>query len=172
MRVTHVDRALLPAWSGGGTSVRRLVRLGSIGGLGGLAGARTRNFAVGFGAAVAKELPGVADFLDVVEIEFGDEEFVFVSAGLRDDFSARIAEVAFAVELAYFPGRFGADAIDGGNEILVGDGVGGLLELPEIFGEASHGGGGIVDNFGAVEAEDACAFGEVAVVADIDTYAG
>jgi hypothetical protein len=144
----------------------------SIGGFRGLAGACARDLAVGFRAAVAKELPCVADFLNVVEIEFGDKEFVFVSAGLGDDFSAWIAEITFAVELAYFPRSFGADAIDGGDEILVGDGMGGLFEFPEIFGEAGDGGRRVVDNFGAIEAEDARAFREVAVVADIDAHTG
>jgi len=50
--------------------------------------------------------------------------------------------------------------------------VGWLLKFPEIFGEASDGGGRVVDNFGAVEAEAAGAFGEVAVVTDVDADTG
>jgi hypothetical protein len=87
---------------------------------------------------------------------------------LRHDFAARIAEITLAVEFADFPGGFGADTIDGGDEILIGDGVGGLLEFPEIFGEAGYGGGGVVDDFCAVEAEAAGAFWEMTVVADVD----
>src|SRR5712692_9147438 len=134
--------------------------------------ASARDFSVGFRAAVAIELPGVADFLDFVEIQFGDEEFILVAAGLLDDFAARVAEVAFAVKFADFPGSFGADAVDGGNEIRVGYRVSGLLEFPKIFGETGDSGGGVVDNFRAVEAEDARAFGEVAVVTDVDADAG
>jgi len=120
----------------------------SVGGFGG--GACACDFAVGLGAAVAIKLPGVADFLDVVEIEFSDEQFVLVAARLRHNLSTWIAEIALAVEFADFPRSFCADAIDGSDEVLVGDGMGGLLELPEIFGEACDGGGGIVDNFGAI----------------------
>lgn len=40
--------------------------------------------------------------------------------------------------------------------------------MPEVGGEAAGGGGGVVDELGAVEAELAPAFGEVAVVADVD----
>ena len=144
----------------------------SVGGFGTCCGAGARDFAVGFGAAVAIKLPGIADFLNVVEIEFSDEQFVFVAAGLRDDFSARIAEITLAVEFADFPRSFCADAIDGSDEVLVGDGVGGLLEFPEIFGEPGDGGGGIVDNLRAVQAEDSRAFGEMAVVADVNADAG
>src|SRR5439155_15382625 len=75
--------------------------------------------------------------------------------------------VALAVKLADFPGSFRADAIDGGDEIGVGDGVGGLLEFPKIFGEAGNGGGGVVDDFRAVETEDARALGEMAIVANV-----
>jgi len=144
----------------------------SVGGFGSGGGACARDFAVGFGASVAIKLPGVADFLDVIEIEFGNEEFVFVAARLRDDFSARIAEIALSVEFADFPGSFCANAINGCDEVLIGDGVSRLLEFPEIFGEPCDGGGGIVDNFRAVQAEDSRAFGEMAVVADVNADAG
>ena len=48
----------------------------------------------------------------------------------------------------------------------------GLLEFPEILAEAGDGGGGVEDDFGAVQAERAGAFGEVAVVADVDADFG
>src|SRR5712692_6264853 len=130
-----------------------------------------RDFSVGFRAAIAVELPGVADFLNFIKIQIGDEELILVAAGLLDDFAARIAEIALAVEFANFPGSFGADTVDGGNEISVGDGVSGLLEFPEIFRETGDSGGGVVDDFRSVEAEDARAFGEVPVVADVDADA-
>src|SRR5258708_2279116 len=129
------------------------------------------DFSVGFRAAVAVELPGVAGFLDFVEVQFGDEQFILVAAGLLDDFAAWVAEIALAVEFADFPRRFGADAVDGGDEIGVGHGVGGLLEFPKIFGEAGDGGRRVVDNFRAVQPEDARAFGKMAVVANVNTDA-
>src|SRR5713101_6360444 len=94
------------------------------------------DFSVGFRAAVAVELPGVAGFLDFIEIQFGNKQFILVAAGLLDDLAARVAEIALAVEFANSPWRFGADAVDGSDEIGVSNSVGGLLEFPKIFGEA------------------------------------
>src|SRR5258708_681862 len=129
------------------------------------------DLSVGFRAAVAIELPGVANTLNFVEIQLGDEEFILVAAGLLDYFAARVAEIAFAVEFADFPGGFGADAVDGGDEVGVGYGMSRLLQFPKIFGEAGDSGGGVVDNFRAVEPQDARAFGEMAVVADVNSDA-
>src|SRR5260370_40772818 len=142
-----------------------------VGRLGIFRSASACDFAVGFRAAVAVELPGVADFLDFVEVQFGDEQFILVAAGLLDDFAAWVAEIALAVEFADFPRRFGADAVDGGDEIGVGNSVGGLLEFPEILGKTSDSSGGIVDDFGAVASEDARAFGGMAVLTNVDTDA-
>src|SRR5579862_889928 len=124
------------------TACGSVIECASISGFGVCRGTGAGDFAVGFWAAIAEELPGFADFLDVVEVELSDEQFVFVAAGLGNDFSARIAEITLAVELANFPRCFDTHAIDGGDEILVGDGVRGLLEFPEIFGESSDGGRG------------------------------
>src|ERR1035441_7568113 len=77
------------------------------------------------GAAVAEELPGFADFGNHIEVEVGGEDFVFVARRLGEDAAARIAEVARAVEFADVPGGFGAHAVDGADEITVGDGVAG-----------------------------------------------
>src|SRR5216683_4546030 len=116
---------------------------------------RTRacNFSIGLGAAVTVELPRVADLLNFVEVQVGDEEFILVAAGLRNNFAARIAKVALSVEFANLPGMLGADAVYGGDKVSVGDGVGGLLEFPEILGEAGDGGRGVVNNFCAIEAK-------------------
>ena len=59
-------------------------------------------------------------------------------------------------------------AVDGADEVAVGHGVGRLLELPQVLGEAGDGGRGVEDDLGAVQAQAARAFGEVAVVADVD----
>src|SRR5436305_5680775 len=93
--------------------------------------------------AVAVELPRVADFADLVHIEVRDHERVLIARGHREHLAARIAEVALAVKLADVPRRLVADAVDGADEVAVRDGVGGLLELPEIFGESGYGGRGI-----------------------------
>src|SRR2546429_623741 len=143
-----------------------------VGRLGIFSGASARDFSVGFRAAVAVELPGVAHFLNFIEIQLRDEEFIFVATGLLHDFPAWIAEIALAVEFADFPGMLGADAVDGGDEIGVSNRVRGLLQFPQIFGETGDGGGRVVDDFRPVEPEDARAFREMAVVADVQAAAG
>src|SRR5574337_656293 len=92
-------------------------------------------FSIHIGAAVTEKLPGLADFGNLVEVEVGGEDFVLVARGLGDNLAARVAEIAGAVEFTDVPGSFRADAIDGGDEVAVGGGVGGLLEFPKIFAE-------------------------------------
>src|SRR5882757_6013925 len=142
-----------------------------VGRLGTFAGPGAVDLSVGFRAAIAIELPGIADFLDFIEIQFGNEEFILVAAGLLDDFPTRVAEIALAIEFADFPGSFRADAIDSSDEVGVGDSVRGLLKFPEIFREAGDGGGGVVNDFGAVEAQDARAFGKMPVVTNVNADA-
>ena len=52
-----------------------------------------RERSVSFGPAVAEELPDFPYFGDHVEVEVGDHDFIFIAAGLRDDLTARIAEI-------------------------------------------------------------------------------
>src|SRR5260370_42270922 len=106
-----------------------------VGSLGAFVGAGPRDFTVGLRGAVAIKLPGIADLLNFIEIQFGDEQFVVVAAGLLDDFAARVAEVAFAVKFADLRGSFGGDGIDGGDEIGVGGRVGRLVGVPKGCGE-------------------------------------
>ena len=84
-----------------------------------------------FRTSVAEKLPHFANFRDHVEIKIGDYDFIFIPAGLRDNLSPRIAEITLAVKLANAPWLLYADAIDGADEISVGDGVRGLFELPQ-----------------------------------------
>ena len=53
---------------------------------------------------------------------------------------------------------------------LVGDRVRRLFEFPEVFGKSGHRRGRIEHNLGAVETEAARAFGEVAIVANVDAH--
>src|SRR5882762_9726358 len=143
-----------------------------VGRLGVFRRASARDFSVGFRPAVTVKLPGIADFLNFIEIQFSDQQLILVAAGLLNDFPARVAEIALAVEFADLPGMLGADAVDGRNEISVSNRVRRLLEFPKIFGEAGDSGRRVVDDFRAVEAEDSRAFREVAVVADVHADAG
>src|ERR1700757_4317368 len=79
-------------------------------------------------AAVAEKLPGFANLRNHVEIEVGGEDLVLVAGGLGENLAAWVAEIAGAVEFTDVPGSFGADAVDGGDEVAVGGGVGGLLK--------------------------------------------
>src|SRR6266496_4909504 len=76
-----------------------------------------RQWAIRLGPAVAVELPHPPHFLNHVEIEIGDEHFIFAAAGLRKDLAARIAEVALAVKFSDLPRLLCPDAIDGAHEI-------------------------------------------------------
>ena len=89
-----------------------------------------------------------------------------------EDLAARIAEVALAVELADPPRLFPAGAIDRADEIAVGDGVGRLLQLPEVFRQAGDRGRWIEDDLRPVQAQAARPFGKMAVVADVDADLG
>src|ERR1700675_1603069 len=91
-----------------------------------------RQGAIRFRAPVAIELPDLSYFLDHVEIEIGDQHFVFIAAGLGEDLAARIAEVTLAVKLADVPRLFPSDAVDCAHEVAVRRGVCGLLQFPQI----------------------------------------
>src|SRR5467141_1601712 len=132
----------------------------------GLPGLR-RQGAVGFRTAVAIKLPDLPHFLDHVEIEIGDQHFVFVAASLGEDLAARIAEVTLAVKLTDIPRLFPSHAIDRAYKVAVRRGVGGLLEFPQIFRESCDRGGGIKNDLRAVQSEHARAFGKMTVIADV-----
>src|SRR3989442_15075114 len=134
----------------------------SVGGCGASGGLRAGDFAIGFRAPVAIELPGGAHLVDSVQVQLSNKQLVFIEAGLRDDLPARVAEVALSVELADFPRPLVADAVDGGDEVAVGHGVRGLFELPEIFGQAGDGCGRVINNLRAVQSQNPRALGEVA----------
>src|SRR6266850_6150330 len=74
---------------------------------------------VGFRTPVAEELPGFPDLGDHVEIQIGDQHFILIAAGLRDDRPTRITEIALAVKLADIPRFLAADAIDCPHKISI-----------------------------------------------------
>src|SRR4029079_16131915 len=82
-----------------------------------------------------------------------------------------VAEIALAVKLADVPRLLVADAVDGADEVAVGDGVRRLLQFPEAFGKPGDGRRRIKNNLRAVESENARALREVAVVTDINAVA-
>src|ERR1700674_3559317 len=130
-----------------------------------------RQGAIRFRTPVAIELPDLSYFLDHVEIEIGDQHFVFIAAGLGEDLAARIAEITLAVKLSNVPWLFPANTIDRTDEVSVGRGVRGLLEFPQIFRESRDRCGRIKNNFRAVQSEHSRAFRKVTVIADVHSDA-
>src|SRR5205823_6623470 len=109
-----------------------------------------------------------ANFANQFEIQVGDRDVVGIALADAEHLATRVAEIALAVELADPPGFFEAGAIDGADKVAVGDSVGRLFQLPEVFGEARHSGRRIENNLSAIQAQSASTFGEVAVIANVD----
>src|SRR5580765_865514 len=55
---------------------------------------------------VAVELPDVAHFADLVEVEFGGDQFAAVARSGRDKAAARVVKVTLPVEFPDVPRRF------------------------------------------------------------------
>src|SRR5205085_8819800 len=104
---------------------------------------------------------------DLVEAQFRRHQLVLVTAGLRDRLTARVAEVALAVDLADVPRRLVTDAIDRADEEAVRRRVRRLLELPQVLRQPRHCRGRVEHDLRAVEPQLARAPGEVAVVAAV-----
>src|SRR5205823_12778010 len=116
------------------------------------------------------DLPRVPHLADLLEVELRGDEGVLVALGDGDELAARVAEVALPVKLANVPRPFIADAIDGADEVAVRDGVRRLLELPEVLGEAGHGGRRVEHDLRSVQPQLSRPLGEVPVVADVDAH--
>ena len=121
------------------------------------------------GTAVAVELPGVADLDDLVEVEVAhDQLLVMGRSDVADELSARVDEVALAVEIVVAVLGLDADPVDGPDVVAVGHGVADLLDPPEVLRQAARRRRRDQDDLRAVEPERAGALGEVPVVADVD----
>jgi len=136
---------------------------------------------VGVDAAVAEEGPVAADFFDAGAVTFDDEDFFGGVAGFGEGDAEGVGDEGVAPEFeALVRGTFEADAIDGGDEDAVGDGVGALDGLPGIdllgavlgfFGGMPADGGGVEEDIGALEGGEAGAFGVPLIPADEDADA-
>ena len=91
-----------------------------------------RQIAVGVDAAVAEERPVGARDIDGGEVDFVDEDFLFLEAGLGDDLARRVGDEALAPELDAVPadGRFVADAIRHGDVAAIRHGMRALDGFP------------------------------------------
>src|SRR6266700_6161743 len=126
---------------------------------------------VGFRPPVAEELPHFAYFGDHLEIEIGNYDFVFITTGLSDDLSPRIAKIAFAIEFADAPRLLGPHTINRAHKIAFSHGMSRLLQFPQIFRETCDSGGRVEHDLRAIQSENARTFREVAVIADVHPHA-
>src|SRR6201996_6802589 len=124
--------------------------------------------AVGVRPPVPVELPLVPHLFEQVEVQVADEHLVgVVGGGAADDLAARVGEVGLAVEVVVTQ-RLDADPVDRADEVLVGHGGRGLLQLPQVLGQAAAGGRRVEHDLGPAQAQRPPAFGEVPLVADVD----
>ena len=84
-------------------------------------------FPVGIRATVAEELPGSAHIADLIQVQIGHYQLIFVPGALGNYLTPRVAEVTLPIELTDFPRLFPADPIDRTNIVAIGHRVGGLL---------------------------------------------
>src|SRR6185369_7363853 len=127
--------------------------------------------AVCVGTAIAEELPRVAHFANLVEIEICDDERVFIAWRFGHKLPARIAEVTLPVKLTDVPRVLVSDAIDRADEITIRNCVRRLFETPQIFRQPGNCRRRIENDLSAVQPECARAFREVTVVTDVDANA-
>src|ERR1700721_2123040 len=141
-----------------------------------LASVRCRGFSglrgdrsIAFRSTITEELPDFTNFRDHVQVKVGDHHFVLIPAGLGDNFAARIAEVALAVELPNAPWLFDAHAVDSAHKIAIGYSVRRLFEFPQIFRETGYGGRRIEYDFGSIQSQNAGALGKMTIVANVNS---
>src|SRR5215208_6098639 len=89
--------------------------------------------AVCVGTTVTEELPRVAYFTNLVEIEISNDQCVFIARRLRHKLSARIAEVTLTIKLADVPRLFMPDAIDRADEVAIRNRMRRLFQTPQIL---------------------------------------
>src|SRR5579884_2655053 len=91
--------------------------------------------AVGFGTAVTEKLPDISHFLDLVQIEIGQDQFLFVPRTLGEKFPTWRTEVTLTIKLTDIPRLLTSNAIDGTDKVPVRHRVRGLFQLPQIFAQ-------------------------------------
>src|SRR5262244_1846273 len=123
---------------------------------------------VGVRAPVAVELPQVPDLCQQPHVQVADDDLLGgVGGGPADDLPARVGEVGLPVEVVVAE-RFDADAVDGADEVLVGDRRAGLFQPPQVLRQAPAGRRRVEDDVGAGQAKRPLALREVPLVADVD----
>src|SRR5579863_519009 len=118
--------------------------------------------------AVTVKGPHPANLFDHVHVALAHDQLVFqVRRHLADKLPTRVDDVGGAVEVVVAE-RLLADTVDGGDEVLVGDRGGRLLELPEVLREAAARRRGVKDDARPAKAKSTPTLGEMAVVTDVD----
>src|SRR5258708_16811854 len=122
---------------------------------------------VTLGTPIAEELPRLSGLRNHVEIDVGHQHRIFRAARLRKDLSARIAEVALAIELADVPRLLASHAVDRADKISIRPRMRRLLQFPQVLRKSGYRRRRIENNLGAIHSQDPRPFGKMAVVADI-----
>ena len=78
-------------------------------------------------------MPRAANIGDLVEVDVGGEDFVFVACGLSDDLTTGIGEVTGAVEFADVPRGFSTDPVNRRDEVTIRSRVRGLFKFPKVL---------------------------------------
>src|SRR6266566_4269306 len=129
---------------------------------------RLDQVAVRVRAAVAVERPPVAHLGQQVHVEVTDDHLgVVIMPDVADELALRVDEVGGAVEVVVAE-ILDAHPVDRTDEVLVRDGGGRLLQLPQVAGQAPAGRRRVEDDLCPVQPERAPALREVPVVADVD----
>src|SRR5215217_9021382 len=133
-----------------------------------LGGSWRHQIAVRVRPAVPVELPAGTDLQQQVHVQVADDDLgPGVGGEVADRPALGVGEVRRAVEVVVAE-VLDADPVDGADVVLVGDRGGGLLQLPQVVGQAAAGRRGVEDDLGTVEPERAPPLREVPVVADVD----
>ena len=93
---------------------------------------------IGLRSAVAIELPCIAYLADQVKVQIAYDKFLLVGvANIAHELATRSAEIALAVEIVGSEIFFDTYPVDSAYKVAVGDGVTGLLDAPQVLGQAT-----------------------------------
>src|SRR5207249_4477822 len=106
-------------------------------------------------------------FLNFIQIQIRNDDFLFIARALRNDLAARRAEITLAIELTDVPRMLASNAVDRADEVTIRHRMGRLLELPEVFTQTGNRSRRIKHNLRSVQTQGPRAFREVTIVADV-----
>jgi len=82
---------------------------------------------ISFRPPISIKLPSRSNVANLIQVQVGYHNFIFVSRTLNNDLATRVAEVTLAIKLTDIPRFFDSHSIDCSHEVPVGHGMGRLL---------------------------------------------